>query len=86
MIPSDLPTWEEDPRDSWHTHRERDGLQGLGDGRYASSVYGSFGTRGQSTRSAFDEEVLRSTRPVSELLKVKKGLWWRIRWLFFLEN
>lgn len=84
LIPGDLPQWENNNRDEWHGTQPGASFQGLGNGRYASGAFGSFGVT--SKRSAFDEDTLRSARPVSELLTIKRGLWWKIRWLFFLEN
>ncbi|NDC37847.1 MAG: J domain-containing protein [Proteobacteria bacterium] len=84
IIPGDLPQWEQNNRDEWHAEHRGASFQGLGTGRRATTAFGN--VAGDKTRSAFDEDALRATRSVSELIKMRRRLWWKIRWLFFLEN
>ena len=99
-IPADLPSWEENQSDTWHVNQRVETSPASGNqGRSTSNAYGNFGVNGNGRsnapnhnqyraqpmkRSAFDEEALRSLRPVSEMIKRKRGLWYRIRWLMFL--
>lgn len=85
-IPGDLPQWEGNDREDWHSERGAMSLHGAGKARYASSAFGNFGVVKNPSKSAFDEEAMRSVRPVSEMIKVKRGFWWKVRWLFFLES
>ena len=97
-MPADLPTWEANQADNWHVnHRMATSPASGNESRTTSNAYGNFGTnqrpapahmrpRKPTGRSAFDEEQLRNIRPVSEMIKRKKGPWYKLKWLFFLEK
>ena len=88
-IPADLPSWEDEKKDEWHTDHKVAASPHIHETRYSSSAYGSFGVfkdPNAQARSAFDDERLRSVRPVSEMIRVKRGFWNKLRWLFFLDR
>ena len=87
----DLPGWDDEKTDEWHESHHQGGAEserGQDRHRHASNAFGNFGVvrNGQQPVSAMDDKELNSVRAVSEMLKVKRGLWWKIRWLLFLDK
>lgn len=94
-IPGELPDWDDDSRQEWDYDLKAQELARTAaasqgnptEQRYAGQAFGSFGdVKDHRPRSAFDDEALRSVRPVSEMIKVRRrSLWQWLKWLFFLD-
>ena len=94
-LPGELPDWDNDSRQEWDYDLKAQELaratgerpSGVSEQRYAGQAFGSFGDiKDHRPRSAFDDESLRSVRPVSEMIKVRRRTPWQwLKWLFFLD-